>query len=149
MEWALCQALPWTQLEILMNFSDLYLPLKQGHLTLVAISISLFILRGALKMTDSQRKQGKLLTVTPHIIDTLLLLSGIGLALLIQQYPVSHHWLTVKILLLVGYIVLGMKAMKSTQPMQQRSYFAAALCCVLLMVTVATTQHPLGLFSLM
>jgi len=132
-----------------MNFSDLYLPLKHAHLSLVAISICLFIIRGALKMSDSKRVMGKWLKVAPHIIDTLLLISGICLALLIHQYPISHHWLTVKILLLVGYIVLGMKAMKSTQPMQQRSYFAAALACVLFMVTVASTHHPLGMFSLL
>ncbi len=132
-----------------MNVSDLYLPLKHAHLSLVSISISLFIIRGALKLSDSKRVMTKSLKVAPHIIDTLLLISGIGLALLIHQYPISHHWLTVKIMLLVGYIVLGMKAMKSTQPMQQRSYFAAALCCVLFMVTVASTHHPLGLFSLL
>ncbi len=132
-----------------MNVSDLYLPLKHAHLSLVAISISLFIIRGALKLSDSKRVMAKWLKVVPHIIDTLLLISGICLALLIHQYPISHHWLTVKIMLLAGYIVLGMKAMKSTQPMQQRSYFAGALCCVLMMVTVASTRHPLGLFSLL
>jgi len=132
-----------------MNVSDLYLPLKHAHLSLVAISISLFIIRGALKLSNSKRVMAKWLKVAPHIIDTLLLISGICLALLIHQYPISHHWLTVKIMLLVGYIVFGMKAMKSTQPMQQRSYFAGALCCVLLMVTVASTHHPLGLFSLL
>ncbi|OUR69751.1 regulator SirB [Bermanella sp. 47_1433_sub80_T6] len=132
-----------------MNVSDLYLPLKHAHLSLVAISISLFIIRGALKLSNSKRVMAKWLKVAPHIIDTLLLISGICLALLIHQYPISHHWLTVKIMLLVGYIVFGMKAMKSTQPMQQRSYFAGALCCVLFMVTVASTHHPLGLFSLL
>ncbi len=100
-------------------------------------------------MMGSLRLNHRLITLAPHFVDTVLLISGIGLTLIIGQYPITHHWLTIKMLLLVAYIVCGMKAMKSTQPMAQRSYFAAALCCVLLLVTVAKTHHPLGLFSLM
>ncbi len=131
-----------------MNPSDLYLPLKHAHMTLAFISIVLFIIRGGAKICQSTRLKQRWLKIVPHILDSLLLLSGIALTSIIAQYPISDHWLTVKMLLLVGYIVLGMKTMKSTQLMQQRTYFAAALCCVLLLVMVATTQHPMGIFSL-
>jgi uncharacterized membrane protein SirB2 len=132
-----------------MNLVDLYLPLKHVHMSLVFISIILFIIRGGAKVCQSHGFNQKWLKIVPHLLDSLLLVSGIALTIIIAQYPISHHWLTVKMLLLVGYIVLGMKTMKSTQVMQQRTYFAAALCCVLLLVMVAKTHHPMGLFSLM
>ncbi len=118
-------------------------------MTLVFVSIMLFIMRGGAKICQSTRFEQRWLKIVPHILDSLLLLSGIALSIIIAQYPLTDHWLTVKMLLLVGYIVLGMKTMKSTQPMQQRTYFAAALCCVLLLVMVAKTHHPMGIFSLM
>ncbi len=132
-----------------MNLNDYYLPLKHAHMTLVIISIVLFIIRGGAKVCQSTRFTQKWLRIVPHILDSLLLISGIGLTVIIAQYPFSDHWLTVKMLLLVGYIVLGMKTMKSTHILQQRTYFAAALCCVLLLVMVAKTHHPLGIFSLL
>lgn len=85
----------------------------------------------------------------PNLLDSILLISDIALTIIIAQHPVSHHWLTVKMLLLVGYTILGMNTMKSTQVMQQHTYFAAALCSVLLFAMVANTHHPMGLFSLM
>ncbi|MEY8203844.1 MAG: SirB2 family protein [Bermanella sp.] len=123
-----------------MNFPELYLPLKYAHVSLVAISIGWFILRGALKIFGPQRVSSSWSRLAPHFIDALLLSSGIGLALLIQQYPISHHWLTVKMFLLVAYVVLGIKTMRSTRPRQQRVYFAAAVLCALLMVTVASSH---------
>jgi uncharacterized membrane protein SirB2 len=107
------------------------------------------MVRGIALQLNAQWLNKKVIKIAPHIIDTFLLLTGVMLTLAIAQYPVSDHWLSVKILLLVGYIVLGFKMMRSTQVMMQRTYFAGALSCALLMVTVATTHHPLGLFSLL
>ncbi len=132
-----------------MNYIELYTPLKLSHLALVTVSICLFILRGGALVVGTKGFTQKWIKIAPHLIDTALLLTGVGLTLIIAQYPISHHWLSVKMTLLLGYIFFGMKAMKSTQPRQQKIYFIAALCCVFLIVSVARTHHPLGIFSLL
>ncbi len=132
-----------------MNLADLYLPIKHTHLLLVSISIVFFLIRAGAKLAEAQWLNKKWLRITPHMIDTVLLVSGILLMVITAQYPISQNWLSVKILLLLGYIVFAMKGMKSGHVLKQRKYFAAALSCVLLLITVAKTHHPLGLFSLL
>lgn len=48
----------------------------------------------------------------PHVNDTVLLASGIVLAITIRQYPGVSPWLTAKLLGLLGYILLGMVAFR-------------------------------------
>ena len=42
-----------------------------------------------------------------YTIDTVLLTAALMLATILHQYPFVHAWLTVKVLLLVVYVVLG------------------------------------------
>lgn len=128
--------------------AEMYLPLKHSHLLLVAISLSFFAIRGVAHLIKAAWVQQKWARIAPHIIDTFLMGTGIGLMFATGLLPIEQDWLTVKMILLVGYIMLGIKFMRSTQAMKQRTYFAAALICVLLMITVARTHHPLGMFSL-
>ncbi len=132
-----------------MNYIELYTPIKLTHLFLVVISICLFTVRGGAHAFADIRFTQKWMKIAPHLIDTALLLTGIGLTLIVAQYPVTHHWLSVKMTLLMCYILLGMKTMKSTQPRQRQGYFIAALCCVFLIVSVARTHHPMGIFNLL
>ena len=87
--------------------------------------------------------------VSPHIIDTLLLLTGILLMFATSFFPIEQNWLTSKMVFLVGYILFGIKTMRAVHVMQQRLYFSLALFCALLMITIARTHHPLGLFALL
>lgn len=132
-----------------MALESLYTPLKHSHLMLVAISILFFTARACAALMHKQWQTALPVKISAHSVDTLLLITGVLLMLATSQYPVTQAWLSVKLLLLVGYIVFGIKTMKSTSIMQQRSYFAIAIICVLLMVTIARTHHPLGLFSLL
>lgn len=131
-----------------MTLIDLYLPLKHSHLGLVALSIVFFMLRGSSRLLDLEWTNQKWVKIAPHIIDSFLMLSGVLLMFAIQQFPIAQSWLTVKLMVLIAYIFFGIKTMKSTQKMQQRSYFAAAILCVMFMITIAKTHNPLGLFSL-
>ena len=60
----------------------------------------------------------------------------------------ANHWLTVKLLLLVLYVVLGSVALKRGRTRRIRTAaFAAALLTVGFLVTVARAHHPLGIFA--
>lgn len=92
----------------------------------------------------------KPLKVLPHVIDTLLLISGIVLAVMAHLVPWLVPWLGVKLLALLAYIGLGTVAMKSSGGRQWWAYVMATLA-VAYMVLVATLKTPwpslMGLFS--
>lgn len=90
----------------------MYAAFKHIHLLTVALSLGLFTLRGIWMLLDSDKLQKRWVKIAPHIIDTLLLVSAVGLMFQIQQYPFSDGWLTAKLLGLIAYIVLGAIALK-------------------------------------
>ena len=118
--------------------------LKQLHLTTLAITLSLFVLRGIWMMRGSPMLQARWVRIVPHVNDSLLLASGISLAVLIQQYPLLHGWLTAKFFALIAYIVLGTLALKRGKTRRQRiAAWFAALLVFGYMVAVAMTHDPL------
>lgn len=117
--------------------------IKQLHLATIAVSLALFVLRGAWMMAGSSRLQARWVRIVPHVNDTLLLASGIGLAVLIQQYPLVHGWLTAKLFALILYIALGTVALKRGRTQGQRiAAWLAALAVFGYMVAVARTHAP-------
>lgn len=126
----------------------LYLYVKHAHVFFVFTSITLFAVRGGLMFADSTWLKNPLLKYTPHLVDTLLLASAVWLMFLIHQYPIAQSWLTVKVVLLLVYIVLGSLALKRGSTKFRRGiYFALAILVVLFMVSVARAHQPLGWFS--
>ncbi len=120
-----------------------YSLLKHLHLTTVAVTLALFILRGVWMMTDSPRLQARWVRIVPHVNDTLLLASGIGLAVLIQQYPLVDGWLTAKLIALLLYIVLGTVALKRGRTRGQRiRAWLTALAVFGYMLAVARAHAP-------
>ncbi|KAB2967445.1 SirB2 family protein [Zoogloea sp.] len=123
----------------------MYLALKHFHITCVALSGAGFLLRGIWSLSGSPLLRARLTRVLPHIIDSCLLASAIGLAWMAGQAPFVHGWLTAKVIGLLVYIGLGMVALKPTRPRSVRMLaFAAALAVFAYIVSVALTKNPLG-----
>lgn len=92
---------------------DTYQLLKHVHLTTVAITLVLFVLRGVWMMLDSPMLQRRWVKVVPHVNDTVLLVSALWMAVAVWRYPmVFHGWITAKIVALIVYILLGTVALK-------------------------------------
>lgn len=89
-----------------------YSLIKILHIATVIISITGFALRLGMMVFHEAWLKLKVVRILPHINDTLLLASGIALAVLSRQYPLVQHWLTMKLVALVVYIMLGMLALK-------------------------------------
>ncbi|HEU4857894.1 MAG TPA: SirB2 family protein [Rhodanobacteraceae bacterium] len=118
------------------------------HIGCVIVSGSVFFTRGCLMLAGSPATNHPAFEWTSRIVDTLFLAAGIALAVIIHQYPFAQAWLTVKVLLLVVYIVLGTFALRRGRTRAVRSaFFVAALAVFLFIVTVARTQNPLGVFA--
>jgi len=119
-------------------------PLLKGvHLSCVAASYGLFFLRGVWMIRDAPLLQLRSVRVAPHVIDTILLASGIALAVTLRQYPFVATWLTAKIAALALYIVLGMFALRWAKTLRARvTAWIAAQATFLYIVAVALTHDP-------
>ena len=115
--------------------------LKSLHILTVIISISGFFVRGLWVMSNSPWLQKRWVKITPHINDTILLITGITLAIQIQQYPFVHGWITAKVLALLAYIGLGMMTIRHGRSKQQRIItWILAMLVFVYMVMVARTK---------
>lgn len=90
------------------------------HIASAIVSIVGFVWRWQLALRSSSVLQNKAVKILPHIIDTILLGSGIWLCVLIDEYPFVESWLTAKLILLVVYIGLGTIAIKRAKNNRQR-----------------------------
>lgn len=122
----------------------MYFAFKHVHMLCAVISIISFIIRGALAIKGSGILQKKWVRIAPHIIDTVLILSAIGLMVSIQQYPFVNGWLTAKLIGLLVYILLGVYTLRiaKTQPARIAGYLLAIATFVYI-ASVAVTKTPL------
>lgn len=123
----------------------LYPVLLLTHQASVVASITLFTARGLGVLGAHNWPMLRPVRYVSVAIDTVLLLAGVSLWILLSYNPIVHSWLGVKLLLLVLYIALGSLALKRGRTQAARSgYFLAAIVCVLAMAGMALARHPGG-----
>lgn len=128
--------------------AEWYFGLRQAHIGFAIASVSLFVARGLLMLAGSPHVNSAWLRFPSYAIDTLLLTAALMLTGVIREYPFQAPWLTMKVVLLVVYIVLGSMALKRGRTRRGRAAaFVAALLTVGFLVSVARAHHPLGLFA--
>ena len=127
-----------------------YLILRHLHITCVALSGLGFALRGVLMLRQSPALRHPVARIAPHIIDTGLLASALGMLALTTWQLALMPWLATKIVLLLVYIVLGTIALKRGRTLRIRAIaYVAALAVFGHIVATALTRNPLGLLSLL
>ncbi len=119
-----------------------YATLLGIHLATAGISLALFLLRGAWRLTDSPMLTQKWVRIVPHVNDTLLLAAAIGMLMVVDLNPLQHGWLTAKIIALMAYIVLGTVALKRGKTALTRKLaFFGALAIFAYIVAVAVSKQ--------
>ena len=127
----------------------LFEALKLVHVSSAFASITGFALRGYWMITDNPLLRHRLTRILPHIIDTLLLGTALGMLLVWQANPFELDWLRAKIIALLAYIGLGMVALRFGKTKTVRyGAFALALVAAGYIVSVAYTKSALGLASI-
>jgi uncharacterized membrane protein SirB2 len=126
-----------------------YAQIRAVHIAAVVASGGLFLLRGAgVNLFSAAWPMWAPVRYLSYSIDTVLLTAALMLMTIVHQYPFVHAWLTVKVLLLVIYIVLGSFALKRAKTRSERlGYYAAALIVFAFIFGVARAHNPLGVFS--
>lgn len=122
----------------------MYTGLKHLHMLCAVLSVTGFLLRAYWAFVDHRLLQSKLVKVLPHVIDTVLLASAIGMLVQLHQSPTALPWVMVKIVALVLYIVLGLAVLKWSKNNTQRLiYFVCTLGVIAYIFTVAFTKNPM------
>lgn len=89
---------------------SIYVLLKNLHIVLALLSGIGFALRGYVRLVLEQPLAHPMVRIGPHVIDTLLLFSGI--ALWVQMAFSLFSWIGLKLLLIVVYLSLGITAFR-------------------------------------
>jgi uncharacterized membrane protein SirB2 len=127
---------------------EFYPQIKWIHIAAVSASGSLFFLRGLALHFGATWPMAAPLRYLSYSIDTVLLTAALMLATIIHQYPFVQGWLTVKVLLLLLYVVLGSFALKRGRTRSVRAgCWLAALAVYLFIFSVARAHHPLGVLA--
>lgn len=116
--------------------------IKIFHLSFILLSIFSFVGRVILSETYPALLKQKLLKIAPHVIDSLLLLSGIALVFQGQWLATEYGWIIAKLFALVGYIGLGVVVMRSRGTTRWLA-FVGAMACFVFIGIVAVTKNPL------
>jgi uncharacterized membrane protein SirB2 len=122
--------------------------IKFIHVTCVLLSLAGFFIRGIWMLRDSTLLQQRWVKTTPHIVDTLLLVSAIILTVQFRFSPLEQPWLMVKIIALLVYIGAGMVALRFGRSKTVRLYaWLFGLATILYIMSVATSKSVLGWFA--
>lgn len=116
--------------------------IKKLHIFFVLVSFGGFITRSILAEVRPESLQAKWLKISPHIIDTLLLASGVLLVIQGHWLSSEHGWIIAKISALLGYILFGVLTLRM-QSSARWSAFVAAVLCYFYIVLVAITKNAL------
>jgi len=124
---------------------EFYPQIRGLHILAVILSGSLFALRGLGVLAHARWPQAAPVRYLSYSIDTVLLTAALMLLTILPGAMFANHWLTVKVFLLVVYVVLGVFALRRGRTPRNRAvgYFAALLVFAMI-IGIARTHHPLG-----
>jgi uncharacterized membrane protein SirB2 len=128
-----------------------YATLKLIHVSAVVLSLSGFTARGVGALRRASWVRHRLARTIPHLVDTILLLSALGMLWVVRLTPWALPWLRAKIIGLVVYVALGVLALRPSitarMPRPMPSRLIAWISAILVfgyIVSVAVTKNPLG-----
>lgn len=113
------------------SYMSIYELLKTLHIALALISGLGFALRGFIRLVLNRPLVHQLVRFGPHVIDTLLLASGVGLWIILGLSPSATGWFGAKLVMIVVYIGLGITAFRIRHQRKAVLVFLAALAAFL------------------
>lgn len=125
---------------------EFYAQIKWVHVASVFASGLLFLMRGLLVQAGRERlAMLPWLRYLSYSIDSILLSAAFMLLTILPHGLYANGWLTLKLLLLVVYVVLGSLALKRGRtPRMRAATFVAAVLVYAGIIGIARMHHPLG-----
>jgi uncharacterized membrane protein SirB2 len=119
--------------------------IKFFHLIFILLSISSFVGRVYLAEKRPEMLEQKWIKTGPHIINSLLLLTGFTLVFQGSWFSGEYGWIIAKLIALLGYVGLGIVAIKSQGDLRWKA-FAGALACFVYIAIAAVSKHAFIFF---
>lgn len=127
----------------------MYSLVKLVHISSAVLSVSGFTLRVFWMLTDSVLLTHRVTRIAPHVVDSVLLLSGIGLVWILRLQVSAQPWLLVKLPAVLLYILLGMIALRRGRTRRARaSAYVLALATFCYIAGVALSKSVLSWLAL-
>ncbi len=127
---------------------EFYLDIRGIHIGAVVLSGSLFVIRViGHNLLSAKWPMASSLRFIVWSVDTILLTAALMLMTIVQQFPFVDAWLTVKVILLVVYIVIGWWAFRAERKKVRITCSLTAIAVFVFIVTVARTHNPLGFIA--
>jgi len=127
---------------------EFYPQIRHFHIFVALCSGTLFALRGAFVLRGATWPMLPPVRWLSYAVDTMLLTAALMLVTILPGAVFANGWLTVKIALLVAYIVLGTFALNRAHSWRRRlTSYVAALCVFASIYAVARSHQPLGFIS--
>lgn len=120
-----------------------YIALKHTHVMFAVFSIILFFTRAFSRLSTGKLAANKGVFIASHSVDTLLLVSAIALAIFESLNPADQPWLMEKIILVIGYIVIGVIGAKTKTKSVQIGTIVAAILTLLAIGYLAGSKSSL------
>jgi uncharacterized membrane protein SirB2 len=123
-----------------------YPQIKWVHVAAISTSGTLFTLRGALLQAGRPRwAMAAPVRYFSYTVDTVLLTAALMLLTILPGAMFANGWLTVKVTLVVVYIVLGVFALNRAKTRRGRLLaYLAALATFGTIYSIARSHQPLG-----
>lgn len=114
--------------------------IKLIHFIFILTSFASFLSRFSLSVFKPEWLQNKIIKIAPHVIDTLLLISGITLVIQGNWLAGEFGWILSKLILLICYILFAVMAMRLKGIKRWITFFAAIACYVYIFI-IAISKH--------
>jgi uncharacterized membrane protein SirB2 len=125
-----------------------YLEIRAFHIGAVILSGLLMFVRGlALNMADARWVVAWPIRYLSYTVDTVLLTAALMLMTIVRQYPFADAWITVKLLFVLLYILLGYHALRGKTTGMRWGSLAGAAVTYAFIVSVARSHNALGFFA--
>ena len=119
--------------------------IKLFHLSFVLLSIASFVGRVFLAEKHPDMLEQKWIKIGPHIINSLLLITGFTLVFQGSWLSAEYGGIIAKLIALLGYVGLGIVAIKSQGDLRWKA-FAGAIACFMYIAIVAVSKHAFLFF---
>lgn len=112
--------------------------LKLIHLGFILISLGSFIGRVILSEINPIVLDHKIIKIAPHIINFILIISGVGLVFQGNWLSMDFGWIIAKLLVLFVYIGLGIMTLRLNGQNKWLAFSGAMLCLAYIGVVAVT-----------
>jgi uncharacterized membrane protein SirB2 len=124
---------------------EFYPQIRFVHILAISLSGGLFAVRGLAMLAGARWPQAFVVRYLSYTIDTVLLTAALMLVTILPAAMFANHWLTVKLLLVVAYVALGVFALRRGRTRGIRAAcYAGALLLYAAIFGIARMHHPLG-----